>query len=145
MITLKELIEHLDKDESECFIKKMNSLSLEERSNLINLTFKNMTCLLIACLKQNIYVTDYLLNECKPNLETLVSLNALEDWDNLTFFTHFRPDGFDAKFNITASALCHMCREFYSKSALSIIKLLVKSGANVNTKTETTFNSTPLM
>ena len=71
-----------------------------------------------------------------------------EEWDTLTFYTslyskNLKDLGVTPKYNYhyCASILWHACRSFTFKT----VKFLIERGANVNSSSETVFQTTPLM
>lgn len=115
-----------------------------ETLNLKQTSKSESTCLLIACLKNNLEIVRYLIDNCGANVDQLTCSQDFEDWDSLTFFIN-RSKRYNEllvpNFNYTASVLWHSCRS----SEFKIIKFLVQRNANVNSTTETLYNSTPLM
>ena len=122
----------------------VNKPNVIESFNLKESIKSETTCLLVACLKNNLEIVRYLIDNCGAQLETLTSSRDFEDWDCLTFFVN-RSKRFNEilmpNFNYTATALWHACRS----SDVKIIKFLIQRNAMVNSTTETSLNSTPLM
>lgn len=102
--------------------------------------------LLNACHNNNYEQIKYLIKNFNVNMEKLVSLGQFEDLDNISYFTLLCPKAQDGKkcqplLGVMAPVLWHACRSFDFK----VVKLLVELGASVNSKAESSLNSTPLM
>ena len=102
--------------------------------------------LLNACYNNNFEQIKYLIKHFNVNTEKLVGLGQFEDSDNISYFTLLCPKAQDHKkcqplLGVMAPVLWHACRSFDFK----VVKLLVELGASVNSKAESSLNSTPLI
>ena len=100
--------------------------------------------LLMACYNNNFEHIKFLILTGKFNTEKLVSLGNYEDQDNITFFTvqtNYYQLTYDPLFDVYAPVLWHACRSF----SISIVKTLIEYGANVNGRSDSRLNATPLM
>jgi ankyrin repeat protein len=136
-------------------VSQINKLTFKQRSQLVNnpIEFeKQPNCmqkfktsiLSLACLRNDLNLAEFLIKNCGADTETIVSLDEYELWDNITFYTAVSQiDGnkYSSLFSIKAPVLWHSCRG----SSLAMVRTLVENGADVNSKTETILNSTPLM
>jgi ankyrin repeat protein len=152
----KKLFQYCMKGELHLIVQLLRPFSFRQRMTIVNRpnviesfnlkeTIKSeTTCLLVACLKNNLEIVRYLIDNCGASLETLTSSRDFEDWDCLTFFVN-RSKRYNEilmpNFNYTATVLWHACRS----SDIKIIKFLIQRNATVNSTTETSLNSTPLM
>ena len=142
-------------NEVSSIVSRLNKLTFKQRSQLVNNSIDFEKCpdlktkfktsiLSLACLRNDIKLVEFLIKNCAANTETIVSLDEYELWDNITFYT--RPSQIDANkysslFSIQAPVLWHCCRG----SSIATIRTLIENGADVNSRSETALNSTPLM
>ena len=151
----------LEPNSLELFQAQTQALNKNELSDLVNTIYVDTecgvlnklnytSCLLLASYANNLSLVRYLVEKCDADMEILVCLNQLEEWDNLTFFKSeptvysYLNEEYETVFTFSASVLWHICR-IANKDNLDIIKYLVSKGADVNSSSETKFNSTPLM
>jgi len=131
----KKLFQYCMKGELHLIVQLLRPFSFRQRMTIVNRpnviesfnlkeTIKSeTTCLLVACLKNNLEIVRYLIDNCGASLETLTSSRDFEDWDCLTFFVN-RSKRYNEilmpNFNYTATVLWHACRS----SDIKIIKFL---------------------
>jgi ankyrin repeat protein len=149
----QKLYDYCLKGELHLIIQLLKPFDHSQRSSIVNcpviietLNLKQtknseITCLLIACLKNDLEIVRYLIDNCGAEINQLTSSKDFEEWDSLTFYKTKKHDLLVPNFNYTASPLWHACRSSDSK----IIKFLIQRKANVNDTNETLLNSTPLM
>lgn len=148
---LEEIVGYILNNDFDSIKLLLDPLSRDKRSKIINSIISDVNSeffkanlLLIAGLKNTLKIIKYFVKECNAHIEMPVSLKRSEDWDNLTFFTHYSNFEYKACFNNTAPVLWHLCRDTFSDN-LESINLLIALGADVNSTNESHFKSTPLM
>lgn len=136
-----QLSSYFLKKEYDLFMSGINSLMPEQRSSLVNEYLQpGHTFLSKACERRNLAIVKYLVETCRADVEMLV--NFVEEWDAITFFT--KADG-KPLFDFKAPILWHLARHSSPDTYEPILKYLIDSGANVNSRQESHLNSTPLM
>lgn len=150
----EKIIGYIESDDLASLKQHLLSLTRIDRSKLVNSNYENksslnheLNFLFIAAQRNNFEICQFLIKECDANIEMNVTLRKVEFWDNFTFFSFETIYGYKALFNFTASILWHLCRKMNKESLnyFEMIKFLVSNGADVNTRAESYFGSTPLM
>jgi hypothetical protein len=137
------LFDYFSRRDYATFQRRLKQLDPPERKMLVNTYIRGepLTYLSMACDNLQLPVVKFLVEKCHADTEMLVEFK--DEWDTLTFCT--KKSSSSPVFQTKATILWHLARHS-SEDYFSIIEYLVKTaGANVNSRKETTFNSTPLM
>lgn len=150
----EKIIEFIENGDLNSLKDSLESWNRMDRSKLVNSIYYNksslnhgLNCLFIAAQRKNFEICKFLIKDCDANVETNVTLPKVEFWDNFTFFSFETTYGYKALFNFTASILWHLCRIIDKESFnyFEMIKFFISNGADVDTRAESYFGSTPLM